>query len=176
MITIEEITSVAGAEFDNLFSASLPYMEGGTFDWAFVGSPDSDAEKLEAVRGRFQELIDLPNTKCVLWRKDGLAISVAVGSINAGDEDYITYVAVLYGPDANGSRSWLYDETFIALTKAYFLENWDVLGYKASCINDSSVMRYHLNKPNAGAYYEVTVDSVEEKGGAQIATIRYRYL
>lgn len=176
MITIEEIVSVAGAEFDSLFSASLPYMEAGTFDWGFVGAPSTDAEKLEAVRGRFQELIDLPNTKCVLWRKDGLAISVAVGSINGGDEDYITYVAVLYGPDANGSRSWLYDESFIALTKAYFLEHWDVIGYKASCINDSSVMRYHLNKPNAASYYEVSVDSVEDKGGASVATLRFKYV
>ena len=34
MITIEEITS-AGSEFDSLFSALI--MEGGTFDWAFLG-------------------------------------------------------------------------------------------------------------------------------------------
>jgi hypothetical protein len=176
MITIEEITSVAGAEFDSLFSASLPYMEGGTFHWGYLGSPDTDDAKREAVRARFQEIIDLPNTKGVLWRKDGHAIHIAAGSINAMDEDYITWAMAVYGPDANGSKSWLYDEAYIALCKDYFLQNWGVLGYKISCINDSSIMAYHLNKPNAGAYYEVTVDSVEEAGGAQIATIRYRYL
>ena len=176
MITIEEITSVAGAEFDALFSASLPYMEGGTFHWSLLGNPDTDDAKREAVRARFQEIIDLPNTKGVLWRKDGHAIHIAAGSINGMDEDYITWVMAIYGPDADGSKSWLYDEAYIALCRDYFLQNWGVLGYKISCINDSSIMAYHLNKPNAGAYYEVTVDSVEEKGGAQIATIRYRYL
>ena len=172
MITIEEIESVAGAEFDSLFSASLPYMEAGTFDWAFVGSPGTAEEKRAAIRARFQALIGLPNTKCVLWRKDGVPVSIAAGSRNAGDADYITWVAVLYGPDGNGSRSWLYDEGFIAQTKAYFLENWGVLGYKISCIDGGSVMAYHLNKPNAGLYYEITVEGVEHN----LATIRYRYL
>ena len=35
-------------------------------------------------------------------------------------------------------------------------------------------MSYHLNKPNASAYYEVTVDSVDASDN--VALIRYRYL
>ena len=35
-------------------------------------------------------------------------------------------------------------------------------------------MNYHMNKPNAGAYYEVTVDSVDTDDN--VALIRYRYL
>ena len=172
MYTIEEITDVSTPEYDVLFSESLPYMEGGTFDWSFVGSPATDEEKREAIRARFQELIACPNTKCVLWRKDGVPISIAAGSRNAGDEHYITWVAVLYGPDAGGSRSWLYDEAFIAQTKAYFLDHWGVLGYKISCIKDASIMNYHTNKPNMGSYYETQV--IEEKD--QLVTIQYRYL
>ena len=174
MITIEEITSVSGAEFDALFSASLPYMEGGTFDWAFLGSPASEEEKREAVRAKFQEIIDTPQTKGVLWRKDGVAIHIAVGSIDAFDEGYITWVMAIYGPDADGSKSWLYSQPYIELCRDYFREQWGVLGYKISCINDSSIMSYHLNKPNASAYYEVTVDSVD--ADKALALIRYRYL
>jgi hypothetical protein len=174
MITIEEITSVAGAEFDALFSASLPYMEGGTFDWAFLGSPASEEEKREAVRAKFQEIIDTPQTKGVLWRKDGVAIHIAVGSIDAFDEGYITWVMAIYGPDAEGSKSWLYSQPYIELCRDYFREHWGVVGYKISCLNDSSIMDYHLNKPNAAAYYEVTVGSVEDD--PNLALIRYRYL
>ena len=174
MITIEEITSVSGAEFDALFSASLPYMEGGTFDWAFLGSPASEEEKREAVRAKFQEIIDTPQTKGVLWRKDGVAIHIAVGSIDAFDEGYITWVMAIYGPDTDGSKSWLYSQPYIELCRDYFREQWGVLGYKISCINDSSIMSYHLNKPNASAYYEVTVDSVD--ADKALALIRYRYL
>jgi hypothetical protein len=174
MITIEEITSVAGAEFDALFSASLPYMEGGTFDWAFLGSPASEEEKREAVRAKFQEIIDTPQTKGVLWRKDGVAIHIAVGSIDAFDEGYITWVMAIYGPDAEGSKSWLYSQPYIELCRDYFREHWGVVGYKISCLNESSIMNYHLNKPNAAAYYEVTVGSVEED--PSLALIRYRYL
>ena len=174
MITIEEITSVAGAEFDALFSASLPYMEGGTFDWVFLGNPVSEEEKREAVRAKFQEIIDTPQTKGVLWRKDGVAIHIAVGSIDAFDEGYITWVMAIYGPDADGSKSWLYSQPYIELCRDYFREHWGVVGYKISCLNESSIMNYHLNKPNAAAYYEVTVGSVEED--PNLALIRYRYL
>lgn len=172
MYTIEEVADVSTPEFDSLFGESLPYMEGGTYDWSFAGAPSTEGEKREAIRARFQELIDLPNTKCVLWRKDGAPISLAAGSFNAGDTDYITWVAVLYGPDASGSRSWLYDETFIAVTKDYFLRNWGILGYKVSCIKDASIMRYHTSKPNMGNYYEVGV--IGEKDN--LVTIQYRYL
>lgn len=174
MITIEEITSVAGAEFDALFSASLPYMEGGTFDWAFLGNPASEEEKREAVRAKFQEIIDTPQTKGVLWKKDDVAIHIAVGSIDAFDEGYITWVMAIYGPDADGSKSWLYSQPYIEQCRDYFREQWGVVGYKISCLNDSSIMNYHLNKPNAAAYYEVTVDSVEDD--PNLALIRYRYL
>ena len=174
MITIEEITSVAGAEFDALFSASFPYMEGGTFDWAFLGNPASEEEKREAVRAKFQEIIDTPQTKGVLWKKDDVAIHIAVGSIDAFDEGYITWVMAIYGPDADGSKSWLYSQPYIEQCRDYFREQWGVIGYKISCLNDSSIMNYHLNKPNAAAYYEVTVDSVEDD--PNLALIRYRYL
>ena len=174
MITIEEITSVAGAEFDALFSASLPYMEGGTFDWVFLGNPVSEEEKREAVRAKFQEIIDTPRTKGVLWRKDGVAIHIAVGSIDAFDDGYITWVMAIYGPDADGSKSWLYSQPYIELCRDYFREHWGVVGYKISCLNESSIMNYHLNKPNAATYYEVTVGSVEED--PNLALIRYRYL
>ena len=176
MITIEEISSVAGAEFDALFSASLPYMEGGTFHWSLLGDPGTEEAKREAVRARFQELSDLPNTKMVLWRKDGTPIHIAVGSINGMDEEYITWIMAIYGPDAAGSKSWLYSQPYIEQCRDYFRSNWGVLGYKISCINDSSIMDYHLNKPNAASYYEVTVDAVETKNGIDIATIKYRYL
>lgn len=176
MITIEEITSVAGAEFDSLFSASLPYMEGGTFHWSLLGDPGTEEAKREAVRARFQELSDLPNTKMVLWRKDGTPIHIAVGSINGMDEEYITWVMAIYGPDADGSKSWLYSQPYIEQCRDYFREEWGVLGYKISCIADSSIMVYHLNKPGAASYYEVTVDSVETKNGINIAMIKYRYL
>lgn len=173
MITIEEITSVNEAEFDTLFSASLPYMEGGTFHWSLLGSPTTEEEKREAVRARFQELIDLPNTKGILWQKDGTPIHIAIGSINAGDENYITWVMAIYGPDANGSKSWLYSEDYIAQCRDYFRNTWGVIGYKISCINNSSLMNYHLNKPNASTYYDVVVDAVDDE--KQIATISYTY-
>ena len=176
MITIEEITSVAGAEFDSLFSASLPYMEGGTFHWSLLGDPGTEEAKREAVRARFQELSDLPNTKMVLWRKDGTPIHIAVGSINGMDEEYITWVMAIYGPDADGSKSWLYSQPYIEQCRDYFREEWGVLGYKISCIADSSIMVYHLNKPGAESFYEVSVDSVEDKGGTSVATLRFRYI
>jgi len=174
MITIEEITSVSGSEFDSLFSASLPYMEGGTYDWSFLGNPATDDEKREAVRAKFQEIIDTPETKGVLWRKDGHAIHIAVGSMDAWEPGYITWIMAIYGPDAGGSKSWLHSENYITQCRDYFRDNWGVQGYMISCLNNSSIMNYHMNKPNAGTYYEVTVDSVDTDDN--VALIKYRYL
>ena len=176
MITIEEITSVAGAEFDALFSASLPYMEGGTFDWAFLGNPVSEEEKREAVRAKFQEIIDTPQTKGVLWRKDGHAIHIAAGSIDAFDEGYITWVMAIYGPDADGSKSWLYSQPYIELCRDYFREHWGVLGYKISCIADSSIMTYHMNKPGADQFYEISIATDDESAEKNLATLRFKYI
>jgi hypothetical protein len=151
-------------------------MEGGTFHWSLLGDPGTEEAKREAVRARFQELSDLPNTKMVLWRKDGTPIHIAVGSINGMDEEYITWVMAIYGPDADGSKSWLYSQSYIEQCRDYFREQWGVIGYKISCLNDSSIMVYHLNKPGAESFYEVSVDAVQTINGTDIATLKYRYL
>ena len=173
MITIEEVTAVPD-DFDALFDASLPYMEGGTFDWSFLGNPETDEDKREAMRAKFQEIMDTPQTKGVLWRKDGHAIHLAVGSMDAWEPGYITWILALYGPDADGSKAWLYSEDYITQCRDYFRDEWGVKGYMVNCFNDTTIMAYHLNKPNAGLYYEVTAETFAED--PNLALIKYRYL
>jgi hypothetical protein len=178
MYTIEEITDANGLEFDSLFSTSVSHMDNGTFSWNFLGNPTTEQEKKEALRNRINELLDQssePVGRGVLWKKDGTPIHLAVGTFNTVDSgEYITFVYSLFGPDANGSKSFLYDNDYLSATKDFFINTFNVIGYKISCVNNCANMDYHLNKPRI--VYDVSVDKVYTSGsGVELATISYTY-
>ena len=188
MYTMEEITieTFGNSEFDHLFSCSLPYMDEGTFSWDFVGNPTTDDEKREALRARFQKDLEMSNKypeicriKCVLYKKDGVAINLCLGAINSGDDNYVTWNFALYGPDGNGSRSWLYDLDYQQVRKNYFVNTCGVKGYKINCMNTGSLKEYHLNKlnePGIGDLYNVAIDKVyTTASGVELVTIFYTY-
>lgn len=185
MYTMEEITieTFGNSEFDHLFSCSLPYMDEGTFSWDFVGNPTTDDEKREALRARFQKDLEMANEhpetcrmKCVLCKKDGVAIQLFLGAINSRDDDYVTWTVALYSPDGNGSKSWLYDLDYIQACKDHFVNTYGVKGYKISCMNTGSLKEYHLNKPNADDLYNVAIDKVyTTASGVELVTIFYTY-
>ena len=185
MYTMEEITleTFGNSEFDYLFSCSLPYLDQGTFSWSFLNNPATDDEKKEALRGRFQTDLERANkypevcrTKCVLCKKDGVAIQLFLGAINSRDDDYVTWLIALYGPDGNGSKSWLYDLDYMQACKNHFVNTYGVKGYKISCMNSGSLKDYHLNKPNADDLYNVAIGEVDTIDvGVELVTISYTY-
>lgn len=179
MITIEEITSVDGEEFDSLFAASLPAMDGGTLPWTiFANAPESEEQKRETLRARMAHLLTLPDRKALLWRKDGVPIEIAVGAFQSGDR-YITWLLAVYGPDASGTKAWLYDTEYLQQSKSWLMSNWNVEGYLILCVHGASLEQYHLNRKPKDGLYEVSLVKVEDDPALpnlQWSTIRYRYL
>jgi hypothetical protein len=175
MFSITQCTTIP-EEFDALFDECLPILEAGTFDWRYMGGPESDHAKREKMREAYEEYLNLPNGKVLAWRKDGKLIHLAAGLITPDDQNYILWGFALYGSDISGSKGWLHDSTYINETKGYFRETMGLLGYKISCHHGSSLYNYHISKAGASETYEVTEESTLNPHEVMIATIKYRYL
>jgi len=116
MITFETITSVDDTEFNDLFWASLPSLDAGSYPWHLYGTL-TDLEKRDHMRSNFNRVM-----------ADGFAWRVSddegVLMLNAGIQDGTTaqWLVGLVKPDASGSKSYLYNEDYRNARNAYWAE------------------------------------------------------
>lgn len=171
--TIAEVLTIDAAVFEKLFDASFAKMEQGTMPWSVLGNPASLEEKKEALLAVFSRSCGWPNSKVIVWHKAGVPIHMAAGTISLEDPTYVQWTYAMYGPDADNSKSWLYDAGYIAQTKEYLKEELYVIGYKIACVKNSTLYNYHMNKPSSSTYYDI---SEEAAADGTIAVLRYAYL
>ena len=172
MITIVEALTIDADVFETLFNASYEKMEQGTMPWEILGNPASLEEKKEALLAVFSRSCGWANSKVIVWHKDGVPIHMAAGSIPLKDSSYIEWTYAVYGPDADNSKSWLYDAGYIAQTKEFLKEELGVIGYKIACVKDSTLYNYHMNKPSSSTYYDISEEASENNS---IAVIKFTY-
>lgn len=179
MITIEEVTSVDMPEFEQLFQASLPAIDGGSYHWPVMGNPETYEDKLAAFKDYANGLLSAPNGRGLLWRVDGVPVHYAVGFFNIDDPTYLTWAVGLYGPDGNGSRAWLYSDEYITKSKEFLRDVWGLEGHRLMTFANSSVHSYHLRKVEGTSYYDVSVSEPHTNDafpGTSVVTVSYRYL
>lgn len=180
MITIEEIYSPEMPEFEQLFQASLPAIDNGSYHWPIMGNPDTYEKKLVAFKEYAKSFLNATNGRGLLWRVDGHPVHFATGFFDFNDSKYITWMVGLYGPDATGSRGWLYSDEYISKSKAFLRDEWGLEGHRLFCLAGTSVHRYHLQKVENTDYYDVSVSDPETDEerfpGISIVRITYRYL
>lgn len=162
MITVELLSEINEHDFERLFLASLPAMESGTLPWEFVGQPETQEQKLEAVRLRFAQRCGMPSCRVVLWRKDGFAVHMSAGGINQKSPTELIWSFGVYGPDADGSRSWLFSTEYLEASRTFLNTTLGLTGYAISAVTDSSLYHYHLNKPDAHLYYDVWAEALDD--------------
>lgn len=178
MMTITECTELPEG-FDTLIDQSLPILEEGTIDWRYMGNPVDTSAKKEKMREVYQQHIDNPFSHVLYWVKEGAPIHLVAGSAKPDDERYVQWNYSLFGKDATGSKSWLFDPAYLLQTKEYMRDTMGLLGYVLSCQKGSSIYDYHMSKVGASELYEVTEERVftpEEATDISIAIIRYKYL
>lgn len=178
MYSISEITTNLPSGFNSLFNQSLPIMEAGTINWAYLGNPSTEEEKRNKIQSIYQEHIDVPNMRVLYWEKDGHPIHLAAGIINPDDSSYILWEYALYGSDIGGSKNWLHDANYITQTKDYINTTMGLSGYKISCHQGSGLYNYHMSKVGASENYEITLESTStpvDASDVTIATIKYHY-
>jgi len=171
--TITEVLTIDVDIFETLFNASYEKMEQGTMPWGSLNNPSTLEEKKEVLKERFATFCTWPTTKVILWSKDDTPIQIAAGNIDPYDSSYIGWSWALLGPDANNSKSWLYDVNYLAQTKEHLKELFGIIGQKIECVKDGTLYNYHMNKPSAPTFYEVTE---EISADGKIAVLRYAYL
>ena len=179
MITIEPVYSAEMPEFEQLFQASLPAIDGGSYHWPVMGNPETYEDKLAGFKEYADGFLRAQNGRALLWRVDGVPVHFAVGFFNINDPTYITWAIGLYGPDGNGSRGWLYSDEYITKSKEFLRDQWGLEGHRLMTFENSSVHSYHLRKVEGTSYYDVTVSEPhtnEAFPGTSVVTVSYRYL
>ena len=177
--SLEVLTSIDDAIFDTLYNHSYPKIEsGGTMPWERYSNVSTPEEKKETMKSFFTEITDtgLPNSKVYLWRKDGTPIrmtSVSVPSLPLADPTYLSTHYTLYGPDANNSRSFLYDADYLTEMNLRFAETFGVIGHMGHVMTDSPMGIYYRNLPKSSPSYSTLTEEVSEDG--LISTFKFTY-
>ena len=114
MITFQTVTTIDDDEFNSLYRDSSYYMDRRNYPFWIHGLRNHE-DRLAHIRAEFDRFLE----EGVVWRvSDGdLAIGLSAGEISDGR---LTWFQSLVGLDANGSRSYLYDDSYIAARNALF--------------------------------------------------------
>lgn len=167
--TVEDLTSIDDGIFDTLWDASHPKIEsGGTLPWtkyeAAYGRGLSDNEKKAVMKFHFTEITDLgvDGQKVYLWRKDGTPIRMTSARVLDDDPDYVQQYYTLLGPDAGGSRSWLYDVNYQLQFHLNYAENLGVIGYKSVIARNTPT--WDAFKASPVSTYKTLTEEVSEDG------------
>jgi len=144
MITFETVTSINDAEFNELFWASLPSLDSGTYPWHLYGTL-TDLEKRDHIRAIYDRLL----TEGFVWTvsdDDGVLM------LNAGVQDgaEATWLLCLLKPNAAGSKSYLYATDYQNARSSF----WASLGVTSWTIEiagtDNAVNRHMASQNEAG--------------------------
>ena len=171
--TIEDLTTIDDAIFDTLWLDSFPRIESGaTMPWASYDvindRPLSDYEKKETIKHIFTMALDSgPDSKLYLSRKDGTPIRLFNASVFAG---LAVCHYTLYGPDADGSRSWLYDGEVLRQTRDQLTSDFGATGHTIHVVTGSPMHTYYLSRGNER---EHSVSEIQGDNG--ISTITFTY-
>ena len=157
MITFATVTTIDNAEFDELFAASLPSLNAGSYPWHLYGNVTTDAQKKAHIRSGFNRML----TEGFLWRvsdDDGVLL------LNAGVKTGTTakWVLGLVKPDANNSKAYLYGEDYRNARDAY----WAEIGITSWTLElagaNTPVHTHALNRQQADAIGKTLTESTEE--------------
>jgi|TARA_B110000495_G_C22932900_1_gene545449 hypothetical protein len=168
--TIEDLTTIDDAVFDALWDASFPRIESGaTMLWRkYDAKPLTSDEKKGIIKNIFTMALESgPDSKLYLCRKDGTPIRM----FNASVFDSVAVCHyTLYGPDADGSRSWLYDGEVLRQTRDQLTSDFDVTGHTIHVATGSPMHTYYLSRGNER---EHSVSETQGNDGISIITFTY---
>ena len=117
-ITHEEWESMSD-DFDAVYESSLSAMNSGNFDWAiFERFRENNAEGKKAfIKEVFDNIHSKVNGKMWATLVDNKVVSLGCGQVN---DTTIIQTHSLIGTDANGSKSWLYNNDSFPQLAAVF--------------------------------------------------------
>ena len=145
MISFATVTSIDDAEFNSLFSASLPDMDAGSFPWRIHGQL-TDIEKRDKLRADYEQLL----SEGFVWRvsdDDGVLM------LNAGIQNGTSanWILGLVGTNAAGSKSYLYSQEYVDARNAYWA-SIGITGWTLEASGANTPVHNHMvSRQNANA-------------------------
>ena len=116
------LTSTEGItteEWDRLYADSLNSMDSGSTPWASYTVNLTAEGKKDYMWNTVKYGLDVPNAYAFTTKLDGHMVQLILGT-KEGTEAHLYFA--LYGKNANGSKSWLYDDAYHAHCKSFFAE------------------------------------------------------
>lgn len=157
MITFETVTTINDAEFDALFTASLPEMDAGSYPWGQFPAVNTDAEKKALIRGAYDRLLQ----DGIVWRVyDDDGVLLLNGGVKTGTT--AKWVLGLVKPDANNSKAYLYGEDYRKARNAYWAEIGITSWTLETAGANTPVHAHLLNRQQADAIGTTLTESTEE--------------
>jgi hypothetical protein len=126
-------TSLDEIPFDELFEASLPKMDAGTYKW-FVPGLETEDKRLQ-IQNFVENILSQENTFNSKVTIDDRVV-VAIFGIRRGDDVYANLSLVR--PDINGSRSFIYRED-IRADRSNFLKEHGIKNFYGYMEPDSAL-------------------------------------
>lgn len=157
MITFSTVTSIDDTEFDDLFAASLPDLDAGSYPWHLFPQIVTVEDKRSHMRAAYDRLLE----DGIVWR---VADSDGVLLLNAGEQtgDTLRWVLGLVKPDASGSKSYFYSEEYRNARDAY----WSQIGISGWTLEtagaNTPVHTHFLSRQSANAIGTGLTETVKE--------------
>lgn len=141
MISFQTVTTIDDEEFNSLYRDSSYYMDRSNYPYWIHGLRDPE-ERRSHIRAEFDRWL----SDGVVWRvSDGdLAIGLSGGEIS---NSMLMWYQSLVGPNAEGSRSYLYDDSYIAARNA-LLTSLGVDGWVVEITGEGNSMHEYYKRLN----------------------------
>ena len=158
MITFQTLTSINDAEFDTLYEASSFYMDRSNYPYWIHGLRDPKDRK-QHIRVEFDRWL----TNGVVWRVfDGdLALGLSGGELV---DNRLTWYQSLVGPNAGGSRSYLYDDNYIAARNELFTSLGTTSWVVEITGQDNSMHEYYKQLRTEGKLGSANTEEIIDAG------------
>ena len=166
MISFQTVTTIDDEEFNSLYRDSSYYMDRSNYPYWIHGLRDPE-ERRSHVRAEFDRWL----SDGVVWRvSDGdLAIGLSGGEIS---NNMLMWYQSLVGLNAEGSRSYLYDDSYIAARNALFT-SLGVDGWVVEITGEGNSMHEYYKRLNEQGKLgsNVTEEVTDVGSGLKIVTI-----
>ena len=119
--TIEKLNTFNESVFNQLYDSSIDIMNSGSYDWGGTTVSLTAEEKKEAVKENVIWYIEHPQSMCYTYRIDSLYLALQASYMVSAD----TRAGSLsfFGPNAAGSKSYLYTDEFREARKQFEIDN-----------------------------------------------------
>jgi hypothetical protein len=142
MFVWEKIESINEQDFNRLFDASLPSMDGGSYKWDLFPNVVTEEQKRNHIKTLFEHFINVEDGIVFQVRQDDKVLQYNAGTLA---NNHLTWSIGLIGRDVNGSKSFMYAEEYHD-AEAQFWSDMNIQSWEMQTAGQGTTMHDHVMK------------------------------